>query len=177
MKYKDALKISMENLSKDSKVVFLGYNVCYGSKAYGTLANISKEQLLETPLAENLMMGLAMGMSLEGYRPVVFIERHDFLFNLLDGIVNHLDKIGRLSQGQFNLPVIIRAVVGSKKPLDPGLQHTQDYTEALKKMVSFPVIELKKPEQIIIEYEKVTKTNSPILFVEWKELYDLEGVY
>ncbi|MBS3166908.1 hypothetical protein J4403_01730 [Candidatus Woesearchaeota archaeon] len=174
MKYKDAIKQSMEELIKDDRVMFVGYNINYGSRAYGTLAGIPQSRCLETPLAENLMTSMAMGMSLQGYRPIVFFERHDFVLVALDSIINHIDKIEKLSHGQYQTPVIIRAVVGSNKPIDPGLQHTQDFTEMLKSVISFPVIELKNSKQIIEEYAKVLKTDQPTMFIERKNLYDLD---
>ena len=174
MKYKDAIKQSIEELVKDERVIFLGYNINYGSRAYGTLANIPQSRCLETPLAENLMTSLATGMSLQGYRPVVFFERHDFVLVALDSIVNHIDKIEKLSHGLYQTPVIIRAVVGSNKPIDPGLQHTQDFTKTLKEIVSFPVIELKDSKQIIEEYSKVLKRNCPDMFIERKDWYEKE---
>jgi pyruvate/2-oxoglutarate/acetoin dehydrogenase E1 component len=174
MKYKDALKKSMELLSLDERVKFIGYNVKYGSRAYGTLKDIPFEKCIETPLAENLMTGLATGMSLEGFRPVLFFERHDFLLNGLDGIVNHIDKIEKMSFGEYKTPVIIRAAIGGRKPIDPGIQHIQDYTEAIGRMVSFPIIDLKKSEQIIPEYERALNMSSPIMLVERRDLYESE---
>ncbi len=174
MKYGDAIKKSMEMLALDERVKFIGYNIKYGSRAYGTLKDIAFEKCLETPVAENLMTGLAIGMSLEGYKPVLFFERHDFLLNGIDSIVNHLDKIEKLSLGGYKTPVIIRTIVGSKKPIDPGLQHTQDYTESIRRMVSFSVIDLKKTLEIIPAYEEALKINDPIMLVERKELYEQE---
>jgi pyruvate dehydrogenase E1 component beta subunit len=174
MKYKEAIKKSMEILALDERVKFIGYNIKYGSKAYGTLKDILPEKCIEMPLAENLMTGLAIGMSLEGFKPVLFFERHDFLLNGLDAIVNHLDKINKMSCGEYNTPVIIRATVGGRSPIDPGIQHTQDYTEAIRKMVSFPIINLKKSKQIIPEYKKALSMNSPIMLVERRELFEVE---
>jgi len=174
MKYKEALIKSMELLASNENVRFLGYNVNYGSRAYGTLNSISKSKCIETPLAENMMSSLAIGMSLEGYRPVLFFERHDFILNALDSIVNHLDKIEKMSYGKYKTPVIIRATVGSKKPLDAGLQHTQDFTDILKRILTFPVIELTNSEQILREYEKAAKSGETVLFIERRDLYDSE---
>ncbi|MBI2004018.1 hypothetical protein HYS72_00985 [Candidatus Pacearchaeota archaeon] len=174
MKYKDAIKKSMEELAKLDKVRFLGYNINYGSRAYGTLSDIPKEKCIETPVAENLMIGLAIGISLEGYKPLVFFERHDFMLNSLDAIVNHLDKIEKMSYGQFKTPVIIRATIGSKKPLMPGVQHTQNYTEIFKKIVSFPVYEPLNSKQILECYNEVKKFENPVLIIEKRELYDCE---
>ena len=117
------------------KSVFIGYNTRYGGGMYGTLKGVAESQLLETPVCENLMMSMAFGMALEGYRPVVCFERHDFLLLALDALVNHIDKMPWISGEQYRLPIIIRAIVGAKEPLNPGPQHTQDYTRALRDML------------------------------------------
>ncbi|GAB1353535.1 hypothetical protein MASR1M12_22710 [Erysipelotrichia bacterium] len=174
MKYRNAIINAMTKLASDKQTIFLGYNVLYGSRAYGTLAHVPAEQCLETPVAENLMVGLAIGMSLAGYRPVVFFERHDFILNALDGIVNHLDKIESMSHGQFKTPVIIRATVGGRTPLNPGPQHTQDFTEAFRSMLSFPVLDLTTPSEVMGAYETVLNCDSPIMLIERRDLYDLD---
>lgn len=174
MKYKDAVKKSMDFLASDKKVLFVGYNTKYGSRAYGTMKDISFGKCIETPVAENLMVGMAIGLSLEGYKPVLYFERHDFLLNGMDGIVNHLDKLNKMSANQFKMPVIIRAVVGGKKPINPGVQHTQDYTKAIREMISFPIIELKKVSEIIPAYKKALKTKGPIMIIEKRDLYESE---
>jgi acetoin:2,6-dichlorophenolindophenol oxidoreductase subunit beta len=174
MKYRDAIKKSMEMLSQNSNTIFLGYNISFGSKGYGTLIDIPNEKKIETPLAENLMTGLAIGMSMEGYHPILFFERHDFMLIALDGIVNHLDKIESMSQGDFHTPVIIRAVIGSKSPLDPGPQHTQDFTEAFKKLIKFPIYEPNTPKEIIECYEKAKNSNGPVMIIEKRDLYDFD---
>lgn len=161
-------------LARDERAIFLGYNVLHGSRAYGTLTEVPVAQCLETPVAENLMAGLAIGMSLTGYRPVLFYERHDFVLNALDAIVNHLDKIESMSQGQFKTPVIIRATVGGSVPLHPGPQHTQDFTVAFRSMVKFPVLELKTPAEVLAAYHLAATLDSPIMLVEHRDLYDLE---
>src|SRR5579871_6790066 len=111
--YKEALTAAMDQLALDPTVRFVGYGLLHG-RAAGTLKNVPVAQIVETPVAENLMVGLAIGMSLRGLRPVVYIERMDFILNALDAIVNHLDKIGGMSHGQFNPAVILRVVVGNK---------------------------------------------------------------
>lgn len=175
MKYKDALQQSMELLSTDTKRVFLGYNVRCGSKANGTLKNVNENQLIETPVAENLMMGMAIGMSIKGYKPVVYFERFDFILNALDSIVNHLDKMKEISKNEYDPSVIIRVVIGgSKNPLFTGITHTQDYTEAIKKMVSFPVIKLENSSDIIKYYEFAHLTNNSIMLIEERDRYGQE---
>src|SRR3989338_4734923 len=108
MQYKDAIMKSMEMLAQDPRTIFIGYNVSYGSRGYGTFYNIPRERCIETPVAENLMTDLAIGTALAGLKPLLFFERHDFMLNALDALINHLDKVERISGGQFKAPVIIR---------------------------------------------------------------------
>lgn len=174
MKYKDALKQSMEMLAQNKNTIFLGYNINFGSQAYGTLKDVPLSQRLETPVAENLMVGLAIGMALEGYRPIIFFERHDFILNSLDAIVNHLDKTEIIIDDKFDCPIIIRATVGSKKPLYPGIQHTQDFTRAFKEIINFSIYEPKTPLDILKTYEKIKDSKKPTMIIEWRDLYDKE---
>jgi hypothetical protein len=178
LKYKDAIRLEMEKLAKDPKVVFMGYNVKYGSKANGTLINVPDEQLIETPVAENLMLSSAIGMSMEGFLPVVYFERFNFILNALDSIVNHLDKIEGLSHGEFKPKLIIRAVIGgSKQPFFTGITHTQDFTEALKNLVDFDVVKL--PVGTIEDYQEIKRifvraleSNKSTLIIEEKDEYE-----
>ena len=173
MKYGEALREAMNRLAQDKRVYFIGYNMRNGSKAYQTLADIPKERLIETPVAENLMGSLAVGMALEGYRPVVWFERHDFMIHGLGALVNHVDKTLPISGGQFKAPVIVRATVGSSKPVNPGMQHTQDFSNELTGL--FPncrVHELKSSDEILCAYEGALKSDIPSIFIERRNLYN-----
>lgn len=169
--YGEALKKSMEELSREEGVIFIGYNIKYGTNAYGTLKDVPEEKKLETPLAENLMAGLATGLAIEGFKPVLFYERHDFILNALDCIVNHLDKLEKMSYGEFKAPVIIRATIGSKYPLDPGPQHVQDFTSAFLDMLSMPVYRPRNPNEIINLYRELKKFKNSALVIEEKDRY------
>ena len=171
MKYIDAVKKSMQMLAEDNRTCFIGYNVRHGS-AYGTLKDIPESQKLETPLAENLMAGLAMGMSLEGLKPVLYFERHDFIYNALDALVNQLNKIEQLSQGEYIFPIIIRAVAGGVKPFYAGLTHTADLTELFKSIFSFPVYAPETSAEVIKAYEIAMASEGPVLISERKDLYE-----
>ena len=120
------------------------------------------------------MVGLATGLSLEGYNPIVYIERFDFILNGLDAIVNHLQKIEPMSHGEFQPVVLFKVAIGIKnKPLYSGLTHTQDFTEAMKKLVSFPVIKLSiKDNNIKNIYEFAGNSKESIIIIEEKDLYD-----
>ena len=173
MKYKDAVRESMEMLAKEENAVFIGYNLAFGSKGYGTLINVPREHIVETPVAENLMTGLAMGLSLEGIRPVLIFERHDFMLNALDALVNHLGRFEELSDGEYKMPVIIRAIIGGTKPFYPGPQHVQDYTNVFRDILSFPVSNPQTSEGIIRLYQEAQRSDRPFMIVEKRDLYDL----
>ncbi|HEY1720545.1 MAG TPA: hypothetical protein VGG27_04820 [Magnetospirillaceae bacterium] len=172
LSYKDALIRANGKLAEDSLTRFIGYGLQKG-RAMGTLKGVSLSQIIETPVAENLMVGVATGLSLKGYKPVVFIERMDFLPNALDAIVNHLDKINKMSAGQFTPSAIIRAVVGNKnKPLYTGLTHTQDFAAALREMVSFPVLQLFTAADVGPSYDQAIHNRSnhqSTILVEYKD--------
>ena len=70
------------------------------------------------------MSGLAIGMCLEGFLPVIYFERHDFMLVAADAIVNHIDKIERISHGEFKVPVIMRACDRRRWSILFLVQHT-----------------------------------------------------
>lgn len=167
--YKDAVNLAMKELG-DLGAIFIGYNVARGD-AMGTLKSVSTQQKLETPVAENLMAGLAIGISFEGFLPVVYFERHDFILNAMDAIVNHIDKIERISHGEYKVPVIIRAVTADAGPFYSGITHSQDFTKVLKTAVSFPVSDPKNGMEILRAFRDAVASERPAIIVERKSLY------
>lgn len=168
--YKDAVLYSMDELSKDKNRIFIGYNVEKGD-AMGTLKNVPIEQKLETPVAENLMAGLAIGMSFEGFKPVLYFERHDFMLVALDAIGNHIDKIERISHGEFQVPIIIRAVEAFGGPFYSGPTHHQDFTNVLENLVSFPVLDPKNGIEVLDAFKGADLSEKPCIIIERKSRY------
>ena len=168
--YKEAMIKVMSELAQDDKVIFIGYNVLKGD-AMGTLKNVSNDQKLETPVAENLMCGLAIGMAFEGFRPVIYFERHDFMLVAMDAIGNHIDKIERISHGEFKVPIIIRAVEAFGGPFYSGPTHHQDFTPVLETLVDFPVIDPKTGAEILQAFRGAYKSNKPAIIIERKSRY------
>ncbi len=176
MKYGEAVKKSMDLLAQDPRVLFIGYNLTRGSRAYGSLKDIPPEKIIEMPVAENLMTGLSIGLAIEDFRPVLIFERHDFMPNALDALVNHLDKLEELSCGQYCSPVIVRAIVGSKSPIDPGPQHMQDFTNAFRAMFKMPIYDPKGPKEILSIYNKALSLNNPVIVIERRDSYCVEEI-
>jgi len=171
--YKEALTRSMDTLAADPARRFVGYGLLHG-RCMGTIKCVDDSKLIETPVAENLMVGIAIGLSLKGLRPLVFIERFDFALCAADAIVNHLSAADAISRGEFSPAAILRCVVGNRtKPLFTGETHTQNFTEAFRSMVSFPVHEMRTPEDVVESYESAAELQAngiSSMLVEFKDL-------
>lgn len=166
----------MELLSKDKRVLFLGQTVGYrGSLVYETLQKVPESKKIELPVMEDTQIGLSIGLSLEGFIPVSIYPRMDFLILAMNQLVNHLDKIEKISHGQFKPKIIIRTMIGSRKPFYPGIQHCSDYTDPLKLILKdIKVIKLINSKDIIPAYKKALKSNKSTLLIEMADLYGEE---
>ena len=181
LKYKNEIIRSMEWLGEKEDTIFLGQSVKYsGNAMYNTTKTISEDKLVELPVFEDVQMGMSMGMALEGYVPITSYPRFDFLICAVNQLVNHLDKITIISEGQFQPRVIIRTSIGSRIPLDAGEQHTQDHTQAFKNLLKrVDVVVLDEWHDIFpafkhaYERQPVTKYDSLVtLLIEWGDHYN-----
>jgi len=173
MTYKDVVTEIMTELAKKDEVVFVGHGLVAGDRVYGTLSGVPTVKCLEMPCAENLYMGIAIGLAIRGYRPVVIFQRMDFMLIAADQIINHLALMPKMSGGQFKLPVIIRAVVGSTdKKFDVGPQHNKDFSELFMPYMS--VQQFRRGMDIKNAYEMEYKEEEPALMVEYKDCYGEE---
>jgi len=175
MKYFDEIKKSMNYLAKDKKTIFLGQAVNVpGTAMHNTLKEINKKKLLEIPVAEEMQMGMSLGLALEGYIPISIYPRWNFLLLATNQLVNHLDKISEISNNKLNPQIIIRTAVGSIRPLDPQSQHKGDFTEAYKMMCkNIDFYFLKNTKDILKTYKKVLKNKKKIsLIVEVADFYN-----
>lgn len=154
MKYYDEIKKAMSLASEHPKSMFIGQSVKYpGTGLYDSLTHIDKNKKWEFPIAENLQMGVCVGLSLKGFLPISIYPRWNFLLVATDQIINHLDKIPLMSDAEFIPKVIIRVAIGSEFPVDPQDQHKGDFTEAFKLMCkTINIIRLDEPEQIVDAY-------------------------
>ena len=135
MKYKNELIKSMSFLGKKKDTVFIGQSVSYsGNAIYNTLTGVPLNKKIEMPVFEDVQMGISIGMALNGFVVISCFPRFDFLICAMNQLVNHLDKIRQMSRGEMKPKVLIRTSIGSKTPLDGGPQHTQNYTNEMKKI-------------------------------------------
>jgi pyruvate/2-oxoglutarate/acetoin dehydrogenase E1 component len=173
MKYKEELDRAMEWLATKSNTVFMGQAIGFSGHAISnTMAQVPQDKRIELPVFEELQMGIATGMALEGWVPVTCYPRFDFFILGLNQLVNHLDKIQDMSQGDMKPKVIIRVAVGSKLPFSAGPQHTQNHTEAMRKMLTeVNVVELIEPEQIFDVFVDAYNSDKSTLIIEHSEYY------
>lgn len=176
MKYFDEIKKSMMLLADNPKTIFIGQSVAYpGNVIYGSLNDIPDTKKLEMPVFEETQMGLSIGLAFEGFIPISIFPRFNFLIIALNQLVNHLDKIPEISQGKLKTKVIIKTMVGSVRPLDPGHQHKSNFTQAFRHLVNNIEIEdLTEPEMIFPAYKKALEREDgkPTILVEYGDFYN-----
>ena len=120
-------------------------------------------------------MGMSIGLALNGYVPITCYPRFDFLILAMNQLVNHLDKIRKMSRNEMRPKIIIRTSIGSKVPLDGGPQHTQNYTKVFKKILTeVKVVYLEKPKDIFNNFKKAynDKNSFSYLFIENGDFYN-----
>jgi pyruvate/2-oxoglutarate/acetoin dehydrogenase E1 component len=176
MKYKNELIKSMRFLAKKPDTIFLGQSVEYsGNAIFNTLIDVPKKKKLEMPVFEDAQMGISIGLALEGFVPITCYPRFDFLILAFNQLVNHLDKIRKMSRNEIKPKVIIRTSIGSKNPLNGGPQHTQDYTKIFKDtLTEVKVVFLNKPEKIFSSFKNAynDKNSYSYLFIEHGDFYN-----
>ena len=173
MGYKNELDRAMEWLASKPDTVFTGQAIGMSGHAISnTMVNVPQDKRVELPVFEELQLGIATGMAMEGWVPVTCYPRFDFFILALNQLVNHLDKMQDMSQGDMKPKVIIRVAVGSKLPFSAGPQHTQNHTEAMRKMLTeVNVVELIEPEQIFDAFVEAYNSDKSTLIIEHSEYY------
>jgi pyruvate/2-oxoglutarate/acetoin dehydrogenase E1 component len=176
MKYFDELKKSMEWLGAQPDTIFIGQAVKYpGTAITNTLSNIDPSKLIELPVAEEMQMGMTLGISLNNTVPISIFPRWNFLILGTNQLVNHIDKIKVMSDGKIRPKIIIVTAIGSQRPLHPQYQHVSDFTDAFKLMCgNVDIIKLDEPEQIFDSFQKsyLRDDGVPTLLVQWGDYYN-----
>jgi len=169
--YKEKLEEAMIWLSEQSDTLFIGQSVSWGGTGmFDTLQKISDDKRLEFPVAENFQLGFSVGMALNGFVPISVFPRWNFLICATDQLVNHLDKLYFMSDGEYNPKVIVRVAVGSEIPVDPQDQHKGNFSDAFRLMCkNIDIVELKNPEKILDEYKDAYYKNKSTILVEFPD--------
>lgn len=172
--YFDKITEAMTLLSEDERVIFLGQCVGYpGNALYKNFEHVDLSRRIEMPVAEDLQMGISIGLALNGFIPVTVYPRFDFLILATNQLVNHLDKFARMSNNRVAPKVIVRVCVGSTSPLHPGVQHCSDHSEAYKKLLkTINVVVLNEADTIVPSYmHAMHRDGVSTLLIEKADLY------
>lgn len=161
----------MNWLGEQEHVMILGQAVCYaGTGCYESLTEVPNNKKMEFPVAENFQIGVSTGMAINGLIPVSVVPRWNFLLCATDQIVNHLDKMKSMSDGQCNPKVIIRVAKGSELPVDPQDQHKGNFSDAFRLMCkNIDIVELKGPESILPAYQQAYNNSRSTILVEFPD--------
>lgn len=173
MTYKEALTESMTDLGKRDDTIFIGQQIKWqGNPMSSTISGVPVDKLIELPVMEDTQMGMSLGMAMAGKCVITFYPRWDFLICATNQLVNHVDKIGLMSNGEWRPNMIIRVGKGSDKPIDPGHQHKNNYFEQFKTMCpNITFWEVKTFKDVLMSYE-MAKAGGIHIIAEYPELYN-----
>lgn len=157
------MRQAMEWLANQEGVLFLGQSVKDGGTHMGKdFVGIDPDLRIEFPVAEELQMGVSIGLALEGFTTVSVYPRWNFLLLAANQLVNHLDRLPIYSA--YCPKVIIRTSVGKARPLDPGPQHQDDFSAAFDAMLRTVMVEtVAKGEELQAYKAAYQSTYSTIL--------------
>ena len=174
-KYFDEIKKSMDFLGRKKDTIFIGQAVeVPGTAMSNTLKGVSKKKLMELPVAEEMQMGMSLGLAMDGNVPISIFPRWNFLLCGINQLVNHIDKFKSMAGNKFKPKIIIRTSVGSQRPLHPQFQHVGDFSSAIQKMcTTIEVVKLIKPDDIFSSYRKAyeRKDGKNTIIVEYGDYY------
>lgn len=125
--FNESIRETLEqSISKDKSVIVMGLGVDDPKGVFGTTLNIHKKykkNVYDLPTAENSFTGIALGMSISGFKPVIVHQRVEFSLLSIEQIFNQISKWFFMSGGKANVPIVIRLIIG--KGWGQGPQHSQ----------------------------------------------------
>src|SRR3990172_185283 len=178
LSYREALREALaQAMERDRRVFILGEGVDDPGGVFGTTQGLhhvfGRERVMDLPLAENGATGIALGASLAGMRPVLVHMRPDFLLLAMDQLVNHAAKWRYMFGGCVPVPLTIRAVIG--RGWGSAAQHSQSLEGMLAHAPGLKVVMPSTPYDAKGCLIAAIASNSPVVCLEHRWLYDLEG--
>ena len=166
----------MNFLGNKKNTIFIGQAVeVPGTVMSKTLKDVPKKKLLELPVAEEMQMGMSLGLAMDGNVPISIFPRWNFLLYGVNQLVNHIDKFKIMAGNKIKPKIIIRTSIGSQRPLHPQHQHIGDFSAAIKKMCStIEVIKLNDSKKIFPAYKKAyeRRDGKNTILVEYGDYYN-----
>ncbi len=178
MTYREAINAALhDEMAGDENVLLMGEDVSSDGGVFKTNAGLveryGRERVRNTPICENGFIGVALGMSLMGMRPVVEIMFADFLPTAGDAIVNQLPKYRYMSGGQCSVPVTVRVTCGATGRF--GTQHSATGESWYMHLPGLRVAAASSPGAAYSLLRAAIQDPNPVLFYEHKGLYGRKG--
>ena len=170
----EAINLALrEEMERNSRVVILGEDVGKEGGVFrvtdGLQAKFGVDRVIDTPLAEAGIVGVALGMAVNGLIPIAEIQFEGFLYPCLDQINNHIARIRNRSRGRFACPLVIRTPYGG------GIhapEHHSDSPEAiLAHMPGIKVVIPSTPYEAKGLLLSCIRDPDPVIFMEPKRIY------
>jgi 2-oxoisovalerate dehydrogenase E1 component len=162
----------MEEMDRDDRVVILGEDVAAKGGVFlateGLLARFSETRVIDMPLAESSIAGVALGLAVAGKRPVAEMQFADFAFLAFNQMVNEIAKLRYRTNGDWDAPLVIRAPIGGH--VRGGLYHSQSI-EARFASPGLKIVVPSTPAEAKGLLIASIRDPDPVLFLEHKRLY------
>jgi len=178
MRYSEALRLAMtEEMERDPDVFICGEEVGQYQGTFrvteGLIQKFGPMRVVDTPISEIGIAGLATGAAMAGLRPIAEFMTWSFALSAMDQLINHAAKITYMSSGRIRCPVVFRGPAGTGNQL--SAQHSQSleawyaHTPGLK--VALPYA----PEDAKGLLKTAVRDESPVVFMEHAGLYATRG--
>ncbi|WP_159502088.1 alpha-ketoacid dehydrogenase subunit beta [Microbacterium sp. 18062] len=164
----EGLRLEME---ADASVLVIGEDVAAQGGVFGSTRGLLKafgpERVLDTPISEMAFTGMAAGLAMEGYRPVVEIMFVDFIGVCLEQVYNAVAKIPYMSGGRVRMPVVIKTAGGS---IGAAAQHSQTLWGLFAHLPGLRVVAPSNPYDSKGMIAAAVRSDDPVVFIEHKGL-------
>jgi acetoin:2,6-dichlorophenolindophenol oxidoreductase subunit beta len=166
-----------QEMRRDQNVVFLGEDVAAAGGVFkataGLLEEFGPERVRDTPISEQAILGAAIGAAMTGLRPIAEIMFSDFFAVCWDLIANEMAKIRYMSDGQLELPLVVRCANGAGVRF--GAQHSQSVENWAMAVPGLKVVAPSSPRDVIGLLAAAVRDPDPVVFFEHKGLYASKG--
>ncbi|RJQ51831.1 MAG: alpha-ketoacid dehydrogenase subunit beta [Nitrospiraceae bacterium] len=178
LSYREALKEAQEQLLRNDESVFLlGEGVddpggIFGS-TLGLWKEFGKDRVMDLPIAENGMTGVAIGAAMAGMKPIFVHMRMDFLPMCMDQLINHAAKWNYMTGGKVNVPLVVRSIIG--RGWGSAAQHSQALHGLFMHIPGLKIAVPSTPYDAKGLLMEAVNNGNPVMFIEHRWVYDYIG--
>ena len=175
---RDALREALrEEMIRDSRVFLMGEDIgAYGGSfavTKGLLEEFGPERVRDTPISESGIVGAGVGAAMAGLHPMVEIMTINFSLVALDQIVNNASKLYHMSNGQVNVPLVLRMASGGGSQL--GATHSHSLEGLYAHFPGLKVACPSNPADAKGLLKRAFRDENPVVFIEHTALYGSKG--